>query len=117
MHPTSERPRVEPVTGGWSADSRPPVPHCVAVSLLLQGTVLTLQTKYSRYRLVVIDGERCRVRVSGGASLPGETEAFVVGAGDEGERRGWIIEGLRLELWTTNGRVSTSAIQAIDVEG
>jgi hypothetical protein len=117
MHPNSQDlPVVGEVDGKWSATDTLPVPHCVAVSLLLQGTLLTLHTKNSRYRLVVVDGEQCRVRVSGGDCFPEETEALVVGAGDDGERTGWIIEGLRLELWTTTGRVLTSAIQSIDVE-
>jgi len=110
---------MEMLSGANSADAVRPVdagvravPQCVAVSMLLPGTLVTVCTRYSRYRLVVIDG--CHVLVSGG-DLPGQTEAFIVGGGDDGEKTGWIIEGLRLEFWTANTRLVTSAIQTVNV--
>lgn len=90
------------------------VPQGIAVPLLLPGTLLTIHTRHSRYRIVVIDG--CRVLVSGG-DLPEQTEADLIGAGDDGERPGWIVQGLRLELWTSDTRLLTSAVEAIDVVG
>ena len=52
----------------------------VALQTLDPGTILTLHTRNSTYRLVVLDAARRRVLVTGGAYFPEQTEVRVEGA-------------------------------------
>lgn len=89
----------------------------VALPLLLPGTLVTLHTRNTCYRLVVIDGAGRRVQISGGKLFPESTAAELIGAtDDEGVKVGWIVEGFQLELLTDRGPVLTSAVESIDVE-
>ena len=91
----------------------------MAIPLLLSGTVISMQTRNSRYRIVVLDGAARQVTIKGGWAFPEETEATVVGAsdGDGDVKSGWIAEGLRLRLSTDRGPVVTSAVESIAVDG
>jgi hypothetical protein len=89
----------------------------VALQRLPAGTVLTLKTQHSRYRLEVLDGVEGRVLITGGAVFTNSTEVRVGGATSGGDtlRAGWIGEGLRLELLTAEGRVMTSRVESVTV--
>jgi hypothetical protein len=91
--------------------------RCVALPLLLPGTLVTLHTRNTCYRLVVIDGSERRIQISGGKLFSEGTEAELIGAtDDEGVKVGWIIEGFQLELLTARGPVLTSTVESVDVE-
>jgi TATA-box binding protein (TBP) (component of TFIID and TFIIIB) len=69
----------------------------VALPLLLPGTALTLHTRNTCYRMVVVDASERRVRITGGKLFPEGTEATVVGAiDDESVKVGWIVAGFQL---------------------
>jgi hypothetical protein len=90
--------------------------RCVALPLLLPGTSLTLQTKNTCYRMVVVDGAERRVRITGGKLFPEGADAQVIGAfDDESIKGGWIVEGYQLELSTPRGPVLTSVVESVDV--
>lgn len=90
--------------------------RCVALPLLLPGTSLTLHTRNTCYRMVVVDGADRRVRITGGKLFPEGTDAQVVGAiDDENVKVGWIVEGFQLELTTERGPVLTSTVESVDV--
>ncbi len=90
--------------------------RCVALPLLLPGTSLTLHTRNTCYRLVVVDGSDRRVRITGGKLFPESTDAQVVGAiDDESVKAGWIVEGFQLEFTTNRGPVLTSTVESVDV--
>ena len=89
----------------------------VALPLLLPGTLVTLHTRNTCYRLVVMDGSERRVQISGGKLFPESTDAELIGAiDDEGVKVGWIVEGFQLELLTQRGPVLTSTVESVDVE-
>jgi hypothetical protein len=89
----------------------------VALPLLLPGTLVSLHTRNTCYRLVVIDGSERRVQISGGKLFPENTDAELIGAiDDEGVKVGWIVQGFQLELLTERGPVLTSAVESVDVE-
>lgn len=89
----------------------------VALQTLDPGTILTLQTHNSTYRLVVLDGARQRVLVTGGFHFPRRTEARVEGAtaDDSAVKTGWIGLSLKLAFRIDSARVTTSPIQSIDI--
>jgi hypothetical protein len=89
----------------------------VALPLLLPGTLVTLHTRNTCYRLVVIEGAERRVEISGGKLFPDSTAAELIGAtDDEGVKVGWIVEGFQLELLTDRGPVLTSVVESVEVE-
>ena len=89
----------------------------LALPLLLPGTHVTLHTRNTCYRLVVIDGSERRIHISGGKLFPENVEAELIGAADdEGVKIGWIVEGFQLELLTARGPVLTSTVESVDVE-
>jgi hypothetical protein len=98
-------------------DSDPAGFRSVALPLLLPGTLITLHTRNTRYRLEVVDGTERRVKISGGKLFAESTDAELIGAvDDEGVKVGWIVEGFRLELLTGRGPVLTSSVRSVDVE-
>jgi hypothetical protein len=98
-------------------ESDPSHYRSVALPLLLPGSLVTLHTRNTCYRLVVIDGAERRVQISGGKLFPDGTEAELIGAtDDEGVKVGWIVEGFQLELLTARGPVLTSTVESVDVE-
>jgi hypothetical protein len=90
----------------------------VALQSLAPGTVVTVKTQNTRYRLVVLDGAERRVRISGGWVFPEVTDVRVAGSTDGGStlKLGWIGEGFRLELATDLGPVTTSPVQSVIVD-
>src|SRR5262245_52510400 len=99
-------------------DAVPTVSHPVAVPLLLPGTLVTVRTRNSLYRLHVIEGRTRQVTVSGGWVFPVGTEAEVLGAlgADGSVRLGWIVVGLQLQLLTKGGPVLTSVVESVEVD-
>jgi hypothetical protein len=91
--------------------------HSVALALLSAGTVVTIQTRNTCYRMQVVDGSTRRVLITGGRLFPDSTEVEVVGAADEEHVRvGWMVEGLQVELSTRRGPVLTSVVQSLSVD-
>ena len=89
----------------------------VALPLLLPGTLVTVHTRNTCYRLVVIDGSERRVQISGGKLFPENTDVELIGAiDDEGVKVGWIVQGFQLELLSERGPVLTSSVESVDVE-
>ena len=79
------------------------------------GTVVNVHTKYSCYRLVVLDPEKKRARVTGGQLFPESTEVRVEGAtaGGTAIKPAWIGIGLRLEMSNLSNRITTSVVQSV----
>ena len=91
--------------------------RCVALPLLLPGTVLALNTRNTCYRLMVVNGTERRVIITGGKLFEQSTEAELLGAvDDESVKLGWIVEGFQLELLTARGPVLTSTVESVDVD-
>jgi hypothetical protein len=90
----------------------------VALRSLPVGTVLTVQTENTRYRMVVLDGDARTALITGGTAFPAETEVRVAGAtlGGCAVKLGWIVEGLRLELTTDRGPITTSRVAEVEIE-
>jgi hypothetical protein len=89
----------------------------LALPLLLPGTLIVLQTRNARYRLVVTNASQRRVKISGGKLFPESVEAELIGAADdEGVKVGWIVEGFQLEFLTDRGPVLTSVVDSVAVE-
>jgi hypothetical protein len=98
-------------------DSEPGRFRSVALPLLLPGTQLTLHTRNTLYRMVVLNGSDRRVTITGGKLFPESTEAELIGAtDDEGVKVGWIVEGFQLDILTGRGPVLTSTVESVDVE-
>jgi len=98
-------------------DSEPGRFRSVALPLLLPGTLLTLHTRNTLYRMVVLNGSDRRITITGGKLFPESTEAELIGAtDDEGVKVGWIVEGFQLEILTGRGPVLTSTVESVDVE-
>lgn len=91
----------------------------VSLQSLAAGTTVQVETQNSHYRIVVKDGRHGLVLIKGGRVFPEDTVANVQGAtrGGSAVKRGWIGEGLRLELSTDQGgRVVTSPVESVTVE-
>lgn len=89
-----------------------------AIESLDPGTSLTVRTRYSEYRLTVVDGERRDVLVQGGLQVPENTRACFQGstAGGSALKSGWLRIGLRMELLIGRRKISTSRVQSITIE-
>ena len=99
-----------------AVESAFPSSRSATLPLLSMGTLITIQTRNTCYRMQVVDGPARRVLIVGGKLFPEDTEVEVVGAADdECVRIGWIVEGLQLELATIRGRVLTSIVQSLSV--
>jgi hypothetical protein len=90
----------------------------VDVRELAAGAVVVVHTRNSCYRLVMVEPERQRVRVSGGDWFHEPTEVQLVGATGGGSmlKPGWIGVGLRVELRHMNQIITTSRVNAVGVE-
>ena len=90
----------------------------VALNELEPGTRITVITKHSTYRFDLIDGADGRASVVGGSLLAEPTEVRVEGAtaGGSAIKSGWIGVGLRLELTSGMGRITTSRVEAVDFD-
>jgi hypothetical protein len=99
-------------------DAVPQARHPVALPLLLPGTMVTLRTRNTLYRLTVVDGPARQISICGGRLFARNTDVELMGAvdGDEGVKAGWIVEGLQLQLMTSAGPVITSVVESVDVD-
>ncbi len=99
-------------------DAVPRARHPVALPLLLPGTVVSVRTKNTLYRLTVLDGPARQISICGGRLFPRGADVQLLGAvdGDEGVKAGWIVEGLQLQLLTTAGPVITSVVESVEVD-
>ena len=79
------------------------------------GTVVTVHTKYSCYRLVVLDEKGKRAMITGGRFFTEPTEVRVEGAtaGGTAIKPGWIGVGLYLELSSHSNRITTSIVESV----
>jgi hypothetical protein len=104
--------------GSSFLDIGPASARAVALPLLLAGTLLSVQTRNTLYRIVVEDGSALRVSVSGGQLFQHTTNAELVGAMDDdgSPKVGWIVEGLPLQLRTDTGPVITSTVESVAVD-
>ncbi len=115
---TSEAETVPTVPNFEFLDAVPEARHPVALPLLLPGTMVTLRTKNTLYRLTVVDGPERQISICGGRLFQRNTDVQLIGAldGEEGVKLGWIVEGLQLQLMTTAGPVITSIVQSVEVD-
>jgi hypothetical protein len=76
---------------------------------------LEVWTRNSRYRITVLDPQRCRVLIEGGAFFPVLAEATIGGASCGGSmlKVGWIIQGFCLELFYPGGRIVTTSVRRL----
>jgi hypothetical protein len=76
---------------------------------------LEILTRNSRYRITVLDPQRCRVLIEGGAFFPVLAEATIGGASCGGSmlKVGWIIQGFCLELFYPGGRIVTTSVRRL----
>jgi len=82
------------------------------------GAVVNVHTKYSCYRLVVVEPKAERALVTGGRLFPESTKVRIEGATAGGTeiRPAWIGVGLRLEMSNGSSRVTTSVVQSVTIE-
>jgi hypothetical protein len=90
----------------------------VLLESLTADTRLLVQTRNSRYVIVVLDGERHQVLVTGGRRFPEATPGYLQGArvGRLLLKRGWIGIGFRMEIRAGNERIITSRVRSITIE-
>ena len=76
---------------------------------------LEIHTRNSRYRITVLDPQRCRVLIEGGAFFPVLAEATIGGASCGGSmlKVGWIIQGFCLEVFYPGGRIVTTSVRRV----
>jgi hypothetical protein len=82
------------------------------------GAVVNVHTRYSLYRLVVLDTESKRALVTGGRLFPESTEIRIEGATSGGTaiKPGFIGIGLRLEMSNGSNRITTSVVQSVTID-
>ena len=82
------------------------------------GAVLNVHTRYSHYRLVVVDGADNRALVTGGRLFPESTDVRIEGSTSGGTaiKPGFIGIGLRLELSNGSNRITTSVVQSMSLD-
>jgi hypothetical protein len=99
-------------------DAVPAARRPVALPLLLPGTMVTVRTRNTTYRFVVVDGSTRQISINGGRLFPRATDVQLLGAvdGDDGLKVGWIVEGLQLQLVTSGGPVITSVVESVEVD-
>ena len=90
-------------------------PESVDIESLESGTTLVVQTLYSCYRIVVIDGPRHLVLVRGGKKFPDAVCVRLEGAtaGGSAIRRGWIVPGLQIEMRLGQSLIRSSRVRSV----
>lgn len=90
----------------------------VALQSLAAGTRLTVNTRNTRYQVVVLDPVTRQVTVSGGLTLRKGIQGRLEGATAGGSvlRLGWIGVGLRMELSADDRRITTSAVRTVTID-
>jgi hypothetical protein len=122
---------TEPVAGrgrtndGYEPEPGPPIPDgsrlaepsAVDLRSVPPGTELVVETRNSRYRVVILD-DRGNALVQGGCCFKHQTTARIHGStfGGSALKRGWITRGLYLELSARGKRIVTSHVRSIYVE-
>ena len=115
---TSEPETFHEVPSFGFLDAVPEVRRPVAVPLLLPGTMVTVRTRNTLYRLTVVDGQARQISICGGRLFARNTDVELLGAldGEDGVKPGWIVEGLQLQLLTSAGPVVTSVVESVEVD-
>jgi hypothetical protein len=87
----------------------------IDVGSLPSGTEVVVDTRNSRYRLVILDGCGGNALVKGGRYFPQETAARIEGStlGGSPLKIGWVGRGLFLELSVGGKRIVTSRVRSI----
>jgi hypothetical protein len=90
----------------------------VAIQSLAAGTHLAVNTRNTRYQVIVMDPATRQVTVSGGPTLRERIQGRLEGATTGGSvlRLGWIGVGLRMEVSTNDRRITTSAVRSVTIE-
>jgi hypothetical protein len=85
---------------------------------LPRGAIVHVDTRHSRYRLVVLDGTRRWASVLGGDWFDEETVARINGSriGDSALKVGWIGVGFRIEMSIEGRALVTSRVRSITIE-
>jgi hypothetical protein len=90
----------------------------IEVSALAAGPAISVVTRHSTYRLIVLNPDERRVTMTGGTYFPEPIEVRVDGAtgGGSALKIGWIGVGLRLELSAGRRRICTSRVTSIAID-
>jgi hypothetical protein len=90
----------------------------VTIESLDVGTVLTVGTKHSCYRFVILDPATKLARVTGGSLFPEPTDVRIDGATIGGSmiKAGWVGVGLRMEFTIGRRRITTSRVKFLSVD-
>jgi hypothetical protein len=90
----------------------------VDVRELAAGAIVTVRTRNSWYRLVMVEPVTQRVLVSGGDWFREPTDAQLVGSTGGGSmlKPGWVGVGVRMELRHRNQPITTSVVDAVTLE-
>jgi hypothetical protein len=110
---------------GHLSEAAPPISRSLddeetltAVDLrsLPSGTELVVETRNTRYRVVMLD-DGWEALVQGGRYFTQETTAGMLGCTFGGSllKLGWIVKGLYMELSVCGKRIVTSRVQSISV--
>ena len=88
----------------------------VAVHSLEPGTTLVVQTRNSRYRLVILI-DRPVVVIQGGRMFPEPTVVRLEGAtaGGSALKTGWILVGFQMEMSNGSIRIRSSPVRSVSV--
>ena len=89
----------------------------VAIDSLEPGTTLIVHTRNSQYRFVILFDPQF-VLVKGGAMFPEATIVRLDGAtaGGSALKMGWILVGLRMEMWLGPVRITSSPVRSVSIE-
>lgn len=95
-----------------------PVDDGIDVNYLETGSVLSVYTRNTHYRITVLNGPAAAAVVQGGAHFPEPTYVCLQGARGIGSavRVGWIGIGLSLEIADGPRHVVTSPVRSIALE-
>jgi len=90
----------------------------VDVRRLPQGTEVIVDTRNSRYRLVMQENNASSALIQGGPYFPEETPVRIEGSALTGSllKSGWIGIGLLMEVSTADQRIVTSRVRSIVVD-
>jgi|RhiMethySRZTD1v2_1073278.scaffolds.fasta_scaffold99211_2 hypothetical protein len=90
----------------------------LAIHAVDDGATITVKTRYSRYRLVVLDRRQQLVCAEGGIFTE-PTVVRISGAtfGGSALKVGWILEGLRVEFGIGPKQIVSSPVQSVVIEG
>ena len=100
------------------SSTSPAAPEGIDFHSLDVGAVVNVHTRYSTYRLVVLDAEGNRALVTGGRFFPESTEVRIEGAtaGGTAIKPDLIGVGLRLEMSNGSNRITTSVVQSVTID-